>query len=54
VARPSAASASLPVMPLSIRIDQEQVVVGAAGDDAIAAAMNCAAMARALASTCCW
>jgi hypothetical protein len=32
-ARPSAASAALPVSPLSIRLDQEQVIVGAAGDD---------------------
>ena len=36
-ARPSAASASLPVMFLSIRSTQEQMIVGAAGDDLVAA-----------------
>jgi hypothetical protein len=34
---PSAASASLPVMSLDDQVDQEQVVVGAARDDLVAA-----------------
>ena len=39
-ARPSAASASLPVRFFGAQVDQEQVAVGAAGDDAQAALLQ--------------